>query len=329
VTAIVTGAAGFIGMHVCERLLSRGERVIGVDNFNTYYDPALKAARAAVLTAHPAFEMVRLDIADGPALEALARKAEPSCIVHLAAQAGVRYSLDNPFAYERSNLAGHLSVLEACRRTPSVKHLVYASSSSVYGEHALGGAGFSETDPVDEPASLYAATKRAAELMSITYSKLYGLPQTGLRFFTVYGPWGRPDMAYFSFTENILAGRPIDVFGEGRMARDFTYIDDIVDGVMGVADHAPVAGQHRLFNIGNNRPVGLMDMIGVLEKALGRTAEKQMQPMQPGDVTSTFADISRLQALTGYQPKVTIEEGLPRFVEWHRQWHSSDPAARL
>jgi UDP-glucuronate 4-epimerase len=329
VTVIVTGAAGFIGMHVCERLLARGERVIGVDNFNAYYDPALKEARAAALASHAAFEMVRLDIADAPALEALVRQAGPDRIVHLAAQAGVRYSLDNPFAYERSNLAGHLSVLEACRRTPSVRHLVYASSSSVYGEHALGGEGFSETDPVDEPASLYAATKRAAELMSITYSKLYGLSQTGLRFFTVYGPWGRPDMAYFSFTENILAGRPIDVFGEGRMARDFTYIDDIIDGVMGVIQHAPGAGEHRLFNIGNNRPVGLMDMIAVLETALGRTAEKHMQPMQPGDVTATFADISRLKALTGYQPKITIEEGLPRFVDWHRRWHSSAAATGL
>jgi UDP-glucuronate 4-epimerase len=329
VTVIVTGAAGFIGMHVCERLLGRGERVVGVDNFNAYYDPALKEARAARLAAHRGFDMARLDIADAPALEALVRKAAPVCVVHLAAQAGVRYSLDNPFAYERSNLAGHLAVLEACRRQTSVRHLIYASSSSVYGDRPMGGEGFCEDDPVDAPASLYAATKRAAELMSITYSKLYGMAQTGLRFFTVYGPWGRPDMAYFSFTEKILAGRPIDVYGEGRMARDFTYIDDIVDGVMGVLDHAPEAGEHRLFNIGNNRPVGLMDMIDVLEHALGRTAEKHMRPMQPGDVTATFADISRLNALTGYQPKLTIEDGLPRFVAWRRQWRSAEPGPRL
>jgi UDP-glucuronate 4-epimerase len=329
VTVIVTGAAGFIGMHVCERLLDRGERVVGVDNFNAYYDPALKEARAARLAARTGFEMARLDIADAAALETLARRAKPSCVVHLAAQAGVRYSLENPFAYERSNLAGHLSVLELCRRQPSIKHLVYASSSSVYGDRPLGGQGFREDDPVDAPASLYAATKRSAELMSFTYSKLYGMAQTGLRFFTVYGPWGRPDMAYFSFTEKILTGRPIEVYGEGRMARDFTYIDDIVDGVMGVLDHPPEAGEHRLFNIGGARPVGLMDMIDVLEHALGRTAEKRMRPMQPGDVTATFADISRLQALSGYAPKITIEEGLPRFVAWRRQWHSAEPVSRL
>jgi UDP-glucuronate 4-epimerase len=323
VTVLVTGAAGFIGMHVCERLLARGERVVGVDNFNAYYDPALKEARAACLAAHSAFAMARLDIADAHGLEALMRKAAPDRVVHLAAQAGVRYSLENPFAYERSNLAGHLAVLEACRRQPSVKHLVYASSSSVYGDRPMGGQGFTEDDPVDAPASLYAATKRAAELMSITYAKLYALPQTGLRFFTVYGPWGRPDMAYFSFTENILAGRPIQVFGQGLMARDFTFIDDIVDGVIGVLDRPPEAGEHRLFNIGDSRPVGLMDMIDVLERALGQTAEKHMRPMQPGDVTATFADISRLNALTGYKPKVTLEEGLPRFVAWRRQWHSS------
>jgi UDP-glucuronate 4-epimerase len=329
VTVIVTGAAGFIGMHVCERLLRRGERVVGVDNFNPYYDPSLKEARAARLAAINGFEMARLDIADAPALETLARRVKPSLVVHLAAQAGVRYSLENPFAYERSNLAGHLSVLEVCRRQPSIKQLVYASSSSVYGDRPLGVQGFSEDDPVDAPASLYAATKRSAELMSFTYSKLYGMAQTGLRFFTVYGPWGRPDMAYFSFTEKMLAGRPIEVYGEGRMARDFTYIDDIVDGVLGVVDYPPEAGEHRLFNIGGARPVGLMDMIDVLEHALGQTAEKRMLPMQPGDVTATFADISRLQALTGYEPKIAIEEGLPRFVAWRGQWHSAEPASRL
>jgi UDP-glucuronate 4-epimerase len=318
VSIIVTGAAGFVGMHVAERLLDRGEQVVGVDVFNDYYDPALKAARAARLEQRPGFRMVRMDIADAPAFEALVREAQATRIVHLAAQAGVRYSIDQPFAYERSNLAGHLSVLEACRRAPRCDHLVYASSSSVYGERPLAGSGFSETDPVDRPVSLYAATKRAGELMSTAYSALYGLPQSGLRFFTVYGPWGRPDMAYFSFTRRILAGEPIEVYGEGRMARDFTYIDDIVGGVLGVLDRPPPAGENRLFNIGDSRPVGLMDMIAALERALGREARKQFRPMQPGDVSATFADVSRLKALTGYAPQVTLEEGLPRFVQWYR-----------
>jgi UDP-glucuronate 4-epimerase len=261
-----------------------------------------------------------MDVADAEAFGALVRDAGAARVVHLAAQAGVRYSIEHPFAYERSNLAGHLSVLEACRRAPRCEHLVYASSSSVYGERPAAGAGFREDDPVDEPVSLYAATKRAAELMSTTYSGLYGLPQSGLRFFTVYGPWGRPDMAYFSFTEKILNGQPIEVYGEGRMARDFTYVDDIVDGVMGVLDRPPSGGDNRLFNIGDSRPVGLMDMIATLERALGREAVKIFRPMQPGDVSATFADVSKLQALTGYDPKVPLEEGLPRFVAWHRQF---------
>ncbi len=315
---IVTGAAGFIGMHVCERLLDRGERVIGVDIFNAYYDIRLKEARAARLAARPRFDMARIDVADARAFEMLVHQSAPSTIVHLAAQAGVRYSLDHPFAYERANVAGHLSVLEAARHGPSVKQLVYASSSSVYGDRPLGGAGFREDDALAAPASLYAATKRAGELMSATYASLFGIAQTGLRFFTVYGPWGRPDMAYFGFTEKILAGETIDVFGEGRMARDFTYIDDIVDGIVGVIDHPADVGEHRVFNIGDSRPVGLMDMIGVLERALGREAVKRMLPMQPGDVTATFADISRLSALCGYSPKVKLEDGLPRFVEWYQ-----------
>jgi UDP-glucuronate 4-epimerase len=320
VTVIVTGAAGFIGMHVCARLLARGESVVGVDNFNAYYDPALKDARAALLASAPGFKMVCLDIADAEALQAVVDRIAPDRIVHLAAQAGVRYSLDNPFAYQRSNLQGHLAVLEACRRQPSVRHLVYASSSSVYGDRPMGGFGFREDEPVEHPASLYAATKRANELMGTSYAKLYGLAQTGLRFFTVYGPWGRPDMAYFSFTQKMLAGEPIEVYGEGAMARDFTYIDDIVDGVVGVLDHPAQRGEHRLFNIGDSRPVGLMDMIRTLEQTLGVTADKRMRPMQPGDVTATFADISRLNALTGYRPKVPLQEGLPRFVEWYRGW---------
>jgi UDP-glucuronate 4-epimerase len=242
-------------------------------------------------------------------------------IVHLAAQAGVRYSLENPFAYERSNLAGHLAVLEACRHAPDFEHLVYASSSSVYGDRPGDGDGFSEDDAAAEPVSLYAATKRAGELMSFSYAKLYGLPQTGLRFFTVYGPWGRPDMAYFSFTKKILAGETIEVFGEGRMARDFTYVDDIVDGIVGALDRPPARGVNRVLNIGDSRPVGLMDMIATLERALGREARKTFLPMQPGDVTRTFADVSKLKALTGYAPKVAIEEGLPKFVEWYRGFY--------
>lgn len=321
-TVIVTGAAGFIGAAVAQRLLARGEQVIGVDEFNAYYDPALKEARAARLEANPAFRMVRMDIADAAAMACLVAEPSVSGVVHLAAQAGVRYSIDNPFAYEHSNLAGHLSVMEACRHAPAAPCLVYASSSSVYGDRAGSGA-FLESDPVDKPVSLYAATKRSCELMSEAYAKLYGFPVSGLRFFTVYGPWGRPDMAYFSFTRKILAGEAIDVFGEGRMARDFTYIDDIVDGVIGVLDNPGVRGEHRIFNIGDNRPVGLMRMIEVLEGALGRKADKVFLPMQPGDVSETYADISRLQALTGYAPKVSLEDGIPKFVDWYRAFYGT------
>jgi UDP-glucuronate 4-epimerase len=316
---IVTGAAGFIGMHVAERLLDRGETVIGVDVFNAYYDPALKAARAARLEGRPGFSMVRMDIADHEALLALVKSSGAKRIVHLAAQAGVRYSIDNPFAYERSNLAGHLAVLEACRHG-GVENLVYASSSSVYGDRPLSGAGFKETDPVDAPVSLYAATKRSCELISQSYAKLYGFPQSGLRFFTVYGPWGRPDMAYYSFSEKIMSGASIEVYGEGKMARDFTYIDDIVDGIIGVLDNPPAQGGHEIYNIGDSNPVGLMDMITTLERALGREAVKVMRPMQPGDVTATYADVSKLSALTGYRPKVDLERGLQSFVEWRRAY---------
>ena len=314
-TVIVTGAAGFIGMHLCQRLLDRGESVIGVDDFNAYYEVALKEARAARLCERRGFELVRLDVADAADFEALVARTRPGLIVHLAAQAGVRYSIENPFAYERANVAGHLSVLEACRRQ-GVGQLIYASSSSVYGERPLNAEGFCETDPVDQPASLYAATKRACELMSIAYSSLHSLSQTGLRFFTVYGPWGRPDMAYFSFARKIMADEPIDVFGEGQMARDFTYIDDIIDGLIGVADHPASSGEHRLYNIGDSRPVGLMRMIEVLEQALGKSADKRMQPMQPGDVSATFANVVKLHALCGYAPKIALEDGLPRFVQW-------------
>lgn len=318
---IVTGAAGFIGMHVAERLKERGESVIGVDDFNSYYDVALKVARAGRLESNSTFRMVRLDIAEAEAFANLVRESGAVRVVHLAAQAGVRYSIENPFAYERSNLAGHLSVMEACRHQPDFQHLVYASSSSVYGDRPGDGAGFSEEDAAAEPVSLYAATKRACELMSFAYAKLYGFAQTGLRFFTVYGPWGRPDMAYFSFTQKILAGEPIEVFGEGNMARDFTYIDDIVDGVIGALDHPPEQGANRILNIGDSEPVGLMEMISVLEDALGVEAQKVFRPMQPGDVTQTYADISRLRALTGYQPQVSLAQGLPRFVRWYRDFY--------
>lgn len=318
---IVTGAAGFIGHSVAHRLLDRGEQVIGIDNFNDYYDPSLKQARAATLEGRSGFAMERMDIADSDALAAVVRNHGVRRVVHLAAQAGVRYSLENPFAYERSNLAGHLAVLEACRHAEGFSHLVYASSSSVYGDKPLGGEGFTEDEPAARPVSLYAATKRACELMSASYASLYGFPQTGLRFFTVYGPWGRPDMAYFSFTRKIMAGEPIEVYGEGRMARDFTYIDDIVDGVIGALDNPPPVGENRILNIGDSKPVGLMDMIATLEAALGRTAEKVMRPMQPGDVTATYADVSKLHALTGYEPRVMLAEGLQRFADWYRDYY--------
>ncbi|NQE62121.1 NAD-dependent epimerase/dehydratase family protein [Caulobacter sp. RHG1] len=314
---IVTGAAGFIGMHVAERLLDRGETVIGVDVFNAYYDPALKEARAARLEGRDGFTMVRMDIAEHEAFAALVKASSAQRVVHLAAQAGVRYSIENPFAYERSNLAGHLSVLEACRHA-GVQHLVYASSSSVYGDRPLNGDGFRETDPANDPVSLYAATKRSCEMLSQSYAALYGFPQSGLRFFTVYGPWGRPDMAYFSFTEKMLQGEPIDVYGEGEMARDFTFIDDIVDGILGVLDHPPAQGGHEVYNIGDNDPVGLMEMISTLEAALGVEAQKVMLPMQPGDVPATFANIDKIHALCGYKPKVKLAEGLARFVDWRR-----------
>jgi UDP-glucuronate 4-epimerase len=303
-TVIVTGAAGFVGMYVCERLLDRGEQVVGVDIFTDYYDPALKAARAARLEAREGFRMVRMDIADHAAFGKLLCDTDARRVVHLAAQAGVRYSIDHPFAYERSNLAGHLSVLEACRRVEGFEHLVYASSSSVYGDRPGQDVGFHEDDAAAEPVSLYAATKRAGELMSFSYAKLYGFPQTGLRFFTVYGPWGRPDMAYFSFTRKILAGEPIEVFGEGRMARDFTYIDDIVEGVLGALDNPPPRGE-----------------ISTLEQAIGMPAQKTFLPMQPGDVTETCADVSKLKAVTGYRPQIPIAEGLPKFVAWYRSFY--------
>ncbi|KTT97916.1 protein CapI [Sphingomonas yabuuchiae] len=318
---LVTGAAGFIGHATAHCLLSRGETVIGIDNLNDYYEPALKRARLASLQSVPGFSFHMMDVADAGAVAELLREHGADRVVHLAAQAGVRYSIDNPFAYERSNIGGHLAILEACRHQPGFVHLVYASSSSVYGDKPMGGQGFSEDEPAVSPVSLYAATKRACELMSQSYATLYGFPQTGLRFFTVYGPWGRPDMAYFSFTRKILNGEPIEIFGEGRMARDFTYIADIVDGIVGALDHSPERGSHRILNIGDSQPVGLMDMISTLERALGRDVIKIMKPMQPGDVTATYADVSKLNALTGYAPKVALAEGLERFVAWYRDYY--------
>ena len=315
---LVTGVAGFIGHATAHRLLDRGETVIGVDIVNDYYDPALKQARLATLEGREGFAFHRMDVADAEAVAGLVRERGVTRVVHLAAQAGVRYSIANPFAYERSNLAGHLAVTEACRHAPGFVHLVYASSSSVYGDKPMGGQGFREDEPAASPVSLYAATKRACELMSQSYAALYGFPQTGLRFFTVYGPWGRPDMAYFSFTDRIMAGQPIEVYGEGRMARDFTYIDDIVDGIIGALDRPPETGGHRILNIGGSHPVGLMEMIATLERALDREAVKIMKPMQPGDVTATYADVSRLHALTGYAPRVRLQEGLGRFADWYR-----------
>ena len=332
---LVTGAAGFIGMHVAQRLLARGDEVVGIDSLNSYYDPALKAARLDELARHPqagAFRFERLDVADGAALQALFARERFDRVVHLAAQAGVRYSIENPQAYGEANLTGFLNVLEACRRHP-VAHLVYASSSSVYGGNAK--MPFSEADSVDHPVSLYAATKKANELMAHTYSHLYAMPTTGLRFFTVYGPWGRPDMAYFSFTRDILAGRPIAVFNEGRMLRDFTYIDDIVDGVVAVLDKpatpdpgfeplAPNPGTsrapYRVFNIGNQDPVALGEFIATLERALGVEATKDYRPMQPGDVVATHADVSALKAWTGVSPRTPLADGLARFVEWYRRY---------
>lgn len=314
---IVTGAAGFIGHAVAHRLLARGEHVIGVDIVNDYYDPALKEARLATFEGQNNFTFERCDVADAAGIAKLVNDNGVRRVVHLAAQAGVRYSIENPFAYERSNLAGHLSVMEACRHAPDFEHLVYASSSSVYGDKPMGGEGFTEDEPAMSPVSLYAATKRACELMSQSYATLYGFPQTGLRFFTVYGPWGRPDMAYFSFTQKILKGESIEVFGNGKMARDFTYIDDIVDGILGALDNPPATGEHRVLNIGDSHPVGLMEMIETLERAIGREAVKVMRPMQPGDVTATYADVSKLHALTGYKPKVMLAEGLQRFADWY------------
>ena len=330
---LVTGAAGFIGSHVAQVLLARGDAVVGLDNVNAYYDPALKEARIARLTPLPGFRLVRGDVADRGLSERLFADERFEVVIHLAAQAGVRYSLTNPHAYVESNLVGFMNILEGCRHN-GVKHLAYASSSSVYGANTA--MPFSVHDNVDHPLSLYAATKKANELMAHTYSHLYALPTTGLRFFTVYGPWGRPDMALFLFTKAILAGQPIDVFNEGRMQRDFTYIDDIVEGVVRVADRAPSSdaswsgddpdpasskAPYRVYNIGNQNPVELMHLIATLERSIGKTAEKRMLPMQPGDVPATFADVADLERDVGFKPATPIETGVQRFVDWYRGYY--------
>ena len=322
---LVTGAAGFIGAAVAEELLARGEVVHGIDNFNAYYDPQLKRDRLARVQAHAGggrFTFETLDLVDGDGMRKLFARQAFTGVVHLAAQAGVRHSFTHPRDYVDSNLAGFMNMLECVRAHPP-KHCVYASSSSVYGANTKSP--FAEDDRVDQPVSLYAATKRANELMADVYARQFGLHLTGLRFFTVYGPWGRPDMAPMKFTKAILAGEPIDVYNHGDMSRDFTYIDDIVSGVLAVlALPAPKATvPHRLFNIGNNKPERLMRFIDVLEQAIGKPAVRNMQPMQPGDVQSTAADVSRLTAATGWSPSTPIEVGLPRMVEWYRRYFAA------
>ncbi|MGE4545854.1 MAG: NAD-dependent epimerase [Pedobacter sp.] len=327
---LVTGAAGFIGFHLAKVLLDRGDEVVGLDNLNDYYDVSLKQARLEQIASHPNFRFVKIDLADREGMGALFREEKFDRVVNLAAQAGVRYSLKNPQAYVDSNLVGFVNILEGCRHN-GVQHLVYASSSSVYGANTT--MPFSIHHNVDHPVSLYAASKKANELMAHTYAHLYRLPVTGLRFFTVYGPWGRPDMALFLFTKAILEGKAIDVFNYGKMRRDFTYIDDIVEGVVRTLDHtaqpnpdwsgaAPDPGTsnapYRLYNIGNNNPVELLHLIQTLETALGKTAEKNLLPIQPGDVPATYADVDDLTRDVGFKPSTSIEDGVGRFVEWYK-----------
>lgn len=315
-TLLVTGAAGFIGANVCRALHARGEAVIGLDNYNDYYDPQIKRDRVAALC--PQTDIRTLDLADRDGLAALFDEISPTRVIHLAAQAGVRYSLTHPHTYVESNLVGFVNLLELCRHR-GVRHLVYASSSSVYGDSATPP--FSEDQRIDQPRSLYAATKAANELMAHTYAHLYGLHATGLRFFTVYGPWGRPDMAPLLFSRAVLAGRPIDVFNHGRMRRDFTFIDDIVAGVLGALDHpSPDDPPHRVFNLGNHTPVELERFIAVIEAAAGRPAEKIYKPMQPGDMIETMADTARAHAAFGFEPTTSIEHGLPQVVAWCRSY---------
>ena len=312
---LLTGAAGFIGYHVAERLLAEGRQVVGIDNLNAYYDPGLKRARLARLTRHPQFEFAAVDIADRAAMEAVFARESLGNVIHLAAQPGVRYSLDHPQDCAQANLTGFLQVLEGCRRG-RVRHLIYASSSSVYGGNSK--LPFSVSDAVDSPISLYAATKRAHELMAHCYAHLYDLPATGLRFFTVYGPWGRPDMAPFRFAAAIMGGQAIEVYNYGRMWRDFTYIDDIAEGVLRIAAREPAG--YRLFNVGNSQPVGLMEFIGELEGALGRRARKRFLPAQPGDVIATHADVEDFWHAAGFRPATPLSEGIERFARWYQEY---------
>lgn len=322
---LVTGAAGFIGFFAAEALLKRGDEVVGFDNLNSYYDPALKMARLELLRQHRYFSFVKGALEDAAAVRAVFEQLKPDRVVHMAAQAGVRYSIEQPDSYIRSNIAGFLNILENCR-TFGVDHLVFASSSSVYGLNAK--LPFSEKDMTDNPASLYGATKKSNELMAHAYSHLYGIPATGLRFFTVYGPWGRPDMAPLIFTKSILDGRPIDVYNNGKHARDFTYISDIVDGVTRVLDKRPGSAQSqgaqfKIYNIGNNHPVQLLDFIACIEKATGKPAIKNFLPLQQGDVLETYADIESLAADTGFNPATSIEVGVPRLINWYRGYYRS------
>jgi UDP-glucuronate 4-epimerase len=332
---LVTGTAGFIGAALAQRLLARGDEVLGIDNHNDYYDPALKEARLAQFAHHPAYTHLRADLADAEAVDRAFAEFQPQRVANLAAQAGVRYSLKNPRAYVRSNLDGFLNILEGCRHG-NVEHLVYASSSSVYGANRK--MPFAVEDAVDHPVSLYAASKKANELMAHSYSHLYQLPTTGLRFFTVYGPWGRPDMSPMLFADRISRGEPIDVFNFGHHSRDFTYIDDIVEGVIRTLDHpaqpdpsydaerpnpGTSSAPYRVYNIGNDQPVQLLRFIELLEQHLGRTAEKNLLPMQPGDVPDTWADVSALRRDVGYAPDTSIEEGVARFVKWYREYHQA------
>ena len=329
---LVTGAAGFIGYHLCERLLSAGDEVVGLDNLNDYYDPKLKEARLAKLKSKPGFRFLRVDLGDRTGVEKIWRENRPEVVVHLAAQAGVRYSLTHPHTYAKSNLEGMLDVLEACR-AEKTGHLIFASSSSVYGLNE--SMPFSERDNVDHPVSLYAATKKSNELMAHCYAHLYGIPCTGLRFFTVYGPWGRPDMAYYKFTQAILEGREIELFGDGKMRRDFTYVDDIVEGVVRLTHHPAQPNPHwsgknpdpatspapyRIYNIGNNQPVELGRFVAAIEAATGKKAKIVKKPIPPGDVVATAAKVDDLEKAVGFRPQTSIEEGMKKFVEWYREY---------
>lgn len=326
---LLTGAAGFVGFHLATKFGETGADVLGIDNLNDYYDVALKMARLDRLRPLARFSFVRGDVADFGAMRTHVASFRPHCVVHLAAQAGVRYSLENPRAYTHANIDGFLSILEACRAHP-VEHLIYASSSSVYGLNTK--IPFHEDDPVTRPVSLYAATKRSNELMAQTYAHLFGIRTSGLRFFTVYGPWGRPDMAYFSFTKAILEGRPIDVYNHGKMSRDFTYIDDVTEAIAQLVDRPPITANvgvasgdvpHVIYNIGNHTPVALERFIAAIEDAVGRKADRRLLPMQPGDVPATYADVERLAAATGFSPRTSIEDGIDRFVQWYRGYYPS------